>query len=74
MLVAPVSVGIGWGFTVMVKVFAGPAHPTEPLVNVGVTAIVATTGTVPVFVAVKEEIFPVPEPANPMPGVSLVQE
>ena len=67
----------GWftcpvGFTVMVKVFVGPAQPTEPLVKVGVTTIVATTGEVPVFTAVNEAMFPVPDARSPIPGVSFV--
>ena len=67
----------GWltcpvGFTVMVKVFVGPAQPTAPLVKVGVTTIVAITGAVPVFTAVKEAILPIPEAARPMLVVELV--
>ena len=67
----------GWltcpvGFTVMVKVFVGPAQPTEPLVKVGVTTMVAITGAVPVFTAVNEAMFPVPEAESPIPGVVLV--
>ena len=60
----------GWftwpvGFTVMVKVFVGPAQPTEPPVKVGVTTIVAITGALVVLVAVKD-MFPVPDAARPM--------
>ena len=67
----------GWltcpvGFTVMVKVFVGPAQPTEPLVKVGVTTMVAITGAVPVFTAVNEAILPVPEAARPMLVVVFV--
>ena len=67
----------GWftcpvGLTVMVKVFVGPAQPTEPLVKVGVTTIVAITGDVPVLTAVKEAISAVPEAARPMLVVELV--
>ena len=67
----------GWlscpvGLTVMVKVFVGPAQPTEPLVNVGVTTMVATTGEVPVFTAVNDAILPVPEAARPILVVVLV--
>jgi hypothetical protein len=40
---------------------------------VGVTVIVAITGVVPAFAAVKEGILPVPVGANPMPGVSFTQ-
>ena len=67
----------GWftcpvGFTVMVKVLVGPAQPTEPFVNVGVTIIVAATGVVPVLTAVNEAMLPVPEAARPMEGAELV--
>ena len=67
----------GWftcavGFTVMVKVFVGPAQPTEPLVKVGVTTMVAITGEVPVLTAVNEAMLPVPEAARPMLVVVLV--
>jgi len=67
----------GWftcpvGFTVMVKVFVGPAQPTAPLVKVGVTTMVAITGAVPVFTAVNDDMFPVPDARSPIPGVSLV--
>ena len=54
----------------MVKVFDGPLQPTG---KVGVTVMVATTGAVPALTAVKEAILPVPEAANPMPGVLFVQ-
>ena len=57
----------------MVKVFAGPSQLTEPLVNVGVTTMVATTGAVPVFTAVKEAISPLPLAASPMLVVVFVQ-
>jgi len=64
------------GLTVMVKLPVVPVELFPPLVNVGVTVMVAVTGEVPVFVAVKEGI-PVETPplfaARPMPGVSLVQ-
>ncbi len=38
------------------------------------TVIVAVTGDVPVLVAVKEAIFPVPLAASPIEVVLLVQE
>ena len=68
----------GWitspvGLTVIVKVLVGPVQLTPPLVNVGVTTIVAITGAVPVLVAVNEAMFPVPEAKSPIPGVSFVQ-
>jgi hypothetical protein len=57
------------GFTVIVKV---RGVPTQPLA-VGVTVIVAITGVVPVFVAVKVGIFPVPLAASPIVGSLFVQ-
>ena len=63
---------IGFGFTVIVNVFEGPEQLTLPFVNVGVIIIVAITAEVPVLLAVKEVIFPVPEPNNPILDVSLV--
>lgn len=39
----------------------------------GVTVMVATTGAVPVLVAVKDAILPVPLAANPIEGVLFVQ-
>ena len=67
----------GWitspvGFTVIVKVLVGPVQLTPPLVNVGVTTIVAITGAVPVLVAVNDEMFPIPDAKSPIPGVSFV--
>ena len=61
------------GFTVMEKVFEGPVQLTDPLVKVGVTTIVATTGTGSLLLTAKEAISPVPLDARPMPGWSLVQ-
>ena len=52
---------------------AAPAHVTVPLAYEGVTVMVAITGAVPAFVAVKIAIFPEPLAANPMEGVSFVQ-
>jgi hypothetical protein len=52
----------------MVKVFVGPSQVTPPLVKCGVTMIVATTGAVPLFIAVNDGILPVPVAANPMVG------
>ena len=60
----------------MVKLCEVPAQPVAPLVNVGMTVMVAVIGEVPLFVAMKEGI-PVFVPplfaARPMPGVSLDQ-
>jgi hypothetical protein len=54
------------GSTVIVKDLDGPGQLVTPKVTVGVTIIVATTGAVPIFVAVNAEILPVPLAANPM--------
>ena len=43
-------------------------------VKCGVIVIVAVIGANPVFVAVKEDIFPVPLAANPMDGFEFVHE
>ena len=64
-----VAVATGEGWTVMVNVFEDPVQPFAD----GVTVIVATTAVVPLFVAVKEAILPVPLAANPMLVLSLVQ-
>ena len=63
----------GGGLTVMVKVMGVPVQLTAPLVYVGVTVIVATTGAVVTFTAVKLAIFPVPLAASPIDGAVLVQ-
>jgi len=60
---------IGVGLTVMVKVRMVP----EQLLATGVIAIVAVTGVVPVFMAVKVGIFPLPLACRPIPGWELVQ-
>ena len=57
----------------IVKVLAGPSHVTPPLLKCGVTIIVATTGEVPVFKAMKLEISPVPLAASPILVVLLIQ-
>ena len=50
----------------MVKLLAGPAQLVPPLVNVGVTVMVATTGAVVVLSAAKGPILPLPFNAKPM--------
>ncbi len=60
------------GFTVIVKVIGVPLQLLI-LVNIGVTVTVAITGVFPVLVAVKEGILPVPEAANPMDVIELLQ-
>jgi len=57
-----------------VNVFVGPSQVIPPLAKCGVTTIVATTGTVPVLVAVKDIISSVPLAGNPIPGISFVHE
>ena len=64
----------GVGLTVMVNVFDVPIQLAGGFDNVGVTIIVATTGAVPVLVAVKERISPEPEAGIPIPGWSFVHE
>lgn len=59
---------VGVGLTVMVKVSGVPGTPKA----VGVTTTVATTGAVPVLVAVKPEILPDPLAAKPIDGLLLV--
>ncbi len=56
------TVAVGIGLTVMVKVEAVPVQPFKT----GVTVIVPVIGVEPLFVAVKEGIFPVPLDANPI--------
>ena len=53
----------------MVNVSVAP----EQLLADGVTMIVAVTGAVPVFVAVKAPMLPVPEAARPIDVVLFVQ-
>ena len=59
----------GIGFTVIVKV---RGVPTQALA-VGVTVIVAVTGALPVLVALKEAMLPLPFAARPIEGSLLVQ-
>ena len=61
------------GFTVISNGVAGPVQLTPPFSNVGVTVIVAITGLVPVLIAVKAGISPVPDAANPIEVKSFVQ-
>ena len=59
----------GVGLTVMVNDMGVPVHPLAD----GVTVMVATTGTVPVLMAVNDPILPVPLEARPIEGLSLLQ-
>src|SRR5688572_13068799 len=64
---------IGGGLTVIVKLIGVPTQLTPPLVYVGVTVIVATTGALVKLTATKLGILPVPLAANPIDGRLLVQ-
>lgn len=61
------------GSTVMVKLRGVPTHETPPLVKVGVTVILATTGLVPLLLAANEAILLVPLAARLIDVLSLVQ-
>jgi hypothetical protein len=63
----------GNGLTRMVKLIGVPEQLNPLLLNTGVTVIVAITGALPVLVAIKEGIFPVPLEANPILELLLVQ-
>ena len=54
------------------KLCEEPLQIIEPLSKCGVTVIVATTGDVPVFIALKEAISPVPDAARPTPGAEFI--
>ena len=71
MLATAVTVAVG--FTVITKMDAVPLQVTPPLVYVGVTVMVSTTGAVPVFTAVKDAMFPVPLAAKPIEVFLFVQ-
>ena len=57
----------------MVNVLAVPTQLTPPLINVGVTIIVATTGVKPTLVAINVGILPAPDAANPIDGALFDQ-
>ena len=61
------------GFTVIVNVIDVPTQLTPPLVNVGVTVMVAVTGELLVLLAVNVGMFPLPLAARPMDAVLLIQ-
>ena len=63
----------GEGFTVIGKVVEALVQVTPAKVNVGVTVIVANSGSDPRLVAVNGGITPVEEAANPILGLELVQ-
>ena len=58
----------------MVKLPAAPTQLVPPLVNVGVTVMVAITGAVVVLVAVNDAISPLPADAKPMLVVLFVHK
>ena len=63
------------GFTVIVKLVDRPLQLTLPLVNVGVTVIVAVTGDVPLLIALNEGmpvLLPADVAARPILGVLFV--
>ena len=53
----------------MLNVLVFPVHPLA----VAVTVILATTGVFPELMPANDVIFPVPEAARPIDGLSLVQ-
>ena len=57
---------VGAGFTVMVKFRGVPAQVVPALVYDGVTVMVAVMAVVPLLVAVKLGILPLPLPPKPM--------
>jgi hypothetical protein len=63
------DVTTGAGITVMLKLMLAPVQ----LLVLGVTLRFAVSVTIPVFMAVKELMSPMPFALNPIAGVSLVQ-
>ncbi len=63
------TVTFGPGFTVIVYAFGVPGQPLA----LGVTVILAVTGSAELFVAENEGVFPVPLAARPIEGVEFVQ-
>jgi hypothetical protein len=57
---------------VIVKVSVAPVQEALPFVKVGVTVIVATTGSFPILVAVKIGRLPEPVAGSPMPVAEFV--
>jgi hypothetical protein len=62
-------VTVGEGLTVIVNVCGVPGHPLA----VGVTVIVDVTAVVPVLMALKAAMLPLPLAASPMDVLLLVQ-
>ena len=69
-----IAVTDGVGFTVIVNTLGIPKHVTPPSVSDGVIVITATTGIVPVLVAVKPGISPVPIAAKPIEACVFVHK
>ena len=68
------AVAFGVGLTVMLKLFGVPTQLTPPLVNVGVTVMVAVIGTLVGLVAVNVgNELPVPLAPRPIEISLLVQ-
>jgi hypothetical protein len=65
----PTGLTLEVGYTVIVNDNGVPVHPFA----LGVTVIVAMTGALLEFVAVKEGIFPFPLAASPIAGLLFVQ-
>ena len=63
------TVTVGVGLTVTVKLCGVPVQPLAE----GVTVIVAVTGIVLLFTAVKSAMLPVPLPVRPIDVSLLVQ-
>ena len=60
---------VGVGFTVIVKVAGAPPH----VLPEGVTVMVPVAGDVPVFMAVKAAMLPVPVDARPIVALLFAQ-
>jgi hypothetical protein len=67
------AVTLGVGFTVIVNDVLEPLQEIPPPVNTEVTATVPDMGADPPFAAIKEAISPLPEAANPIFVLELVQ-
>ena len=57
----------------MVKVIGVPVQLMPPLINTGVTVMVAVTGVLPVLMAINDGMVLVPLAPNPMDGLLLIQ-
>ena len=66
-------VTLGIGFTIIVNVCAVPEQVKLAFVYFGVTVIVEVIAALVVFAATNDPIFPVPEAANPIAVLLLLQ-